>query len=572
MTTQITRRRMLESLKEAASWPGADRNTIVTLTIALIAARADAEAAGYFGQLADTRPQDATALAAAGFFQARAGRDVGGALGLLDRAATMDLGLPQYFRGLTLAALLDGSDRGRAEQAVADLEFVVAVRDEFPPGLLRAAFDALARAYRLLGRDDDAAAAQRNSGLSPDDADPRLIFTSFSVNPRDGMRMAPPQILRPAPDVWVAMSYDFGDFAFVRTGAGMVAIDGGTGADRVRAALADIRLPGDEPITHVIVTHAHFDHVGGVPALLGPGTQVIASAGFPAEQRRQRRWVLPFRNFTGSSAGPIKELQADVLASETTSVFVGGVEFRLIPTAGGETPDALMVYLPASGLLFTGDVMMPYLGAPFSAEGSPEGLLGTLRAISELAPRRLIHGHTPLTINFTIEALAGLEPALTDLHEFVLTRIGENMTLPSILDLGHLPRGLRDQPAAVVPYLITRDHFTERLYHQRTGYWQPDAQGLEPRSPQELAYALDLLAGRDAAVFARAAATLADQGDLALALEIITPGLLRHPEDPKLAELRRAVLARLMEQYQLSDPFRFLIYAELAGAELDPVS
>jgi glyoxylase-like metal-dependent hydrolase (beta-lactamase superfamily II) len=572
MTTQITRRRMLESLKEAASWPGADRNTIVTLTIALIAARSDAEAAGYFSQLADARPQDATALTAAGFFQARAGRDVGGAVSLLDKAATMDLGLPQYFRGLTLAALLDGSDIGRAEQAVADLEFVVAVRDQFPPGLLRAAFHALARAYRLLGRDDDAAAAQRSSGLDPADDDPRLIFTSFSVNPRDGMRMAPRQILRPAPDVWVAMSYDFGDFAFVRTGAGIVAIDGGTSANRVQTALADLGLPGDERITHVIVTHAHFDHAGGVPALLGPHTKVITSARFPAERERQRRWVVPFRNFTGSQAGPMKEFEPDVLISRTTSVVVGGVEFRLVPTTGGETPDALMVHLPASGLLFTGDVMMPYIGAPFTAEGSPEGLLEALRAIRELAPRQLIHGHTLLTANFTIQALAGLEPALTDLHEFVLARIGDNMTLPGILDLGHLPSVLRAHPAAVVPYVITRDHFTERLYHQRTGYWQPDAQGLEARSQQELAAALDLLAGGNAAPFATAAATLANQGDLALALDIITPGLLRHPGDRDLTELRRTVLAGLMEQHQISDPFRFLIYAELAGAELNPVS
>jgi hypothetical protein len=36
-------------------------------------------------------------------------------------------------------------------------------------------------------------------------------------------------------------------------------------------------------------------------------------------------------------------------------------------------------------------------------------------------------------------------------------------------------------------------------------------------------------------------------------------------------ELRQAVLLRLMEQRQLLDPFGFLVYAELAGAELSPV-
>jgi hypothetical protein len=214
--------------------------------------------------------------------------------------------------------------------------------------------------------------------------------------------------------------------------------------------------------------------------------------------------------------------------------------------------------------------MMPYLGVPFTAEGSPEGLLDTLRYIRELAPRQLIAGHTTLTENFPIGTLTGLEPALTELHEFALAKIGENMPLPHILDLGYLPALLRDHPAAVVPYLVSRDDFIARLYHQRTGYWQPDGQGLDPRSQEERA-ALDLLAGEKADAFAYAGASLADQGDLALALEIITPGLLRHPDSSELAELREAVLVRLMEQRQLLDPFGFLVYAELAGAEFSAV-
>ena len=35
--------------------------------------------------------------------------------------------------------------------------------------------------------------------------------------------------------------------------------------------------------------------------------------------------------------------------------------------------------------------------------------------------------------------------------------------------------------------------------------------------------------------------------------------------------LRHAVLVRLMEQRELLDPFGFLVYAELTGAELLPV-
>jgi glyoxylase-like metal-dependent hydrolase (beta-lactamase superfamily II) len=334
--------------------------------------------------------------------------------------------------------------------------------------------------------------------------------------------------------------------------------------------MADLGLKDRAPVSHLILTHAHFDHIGGSAALRGPDTEVITAAGFAAEAERQRHWSVP-HYLTGTDASPASDVRPDRLISEQTSVVVGDTEFVLIPVRGGETTGALMVYLPASGLLFTGDVLMPYLGVPFTAEGSPEGLLETLRFIRELAPRQLIAGHTTLTDNFTIDALTGLEPALTELHEFALDRIRENVPLPLILDDAYLPPSLEDHPAAALPYLVSRDCFISRLYHQRTGYWEPDGQGIDPRSQAERAAALDLLAGENAETFINAATTLAEQGDLTLALEILTPGLLRHPESTELADLRQAVLVRLMDERQLSDPFGFLFYAELAGVELDPV-
>jgi glyoxylase-like metal-dependent hydrolase (beta-lactamase superfamily II) len=577
----ISRNRLLGSLKEVAGWPGADTSTVVTLATALVAARADAEGSRYFQDLSGRNPADATALALAGFFQVRAGQNVASAIDKLDKAATMDAGLPQYLRGLALAELLASAglsaaksaaaDTSRADQVVADLELVLAARDQFPVALLRAAYQGLARAYRALGRQEQAAEALRQSGLGPAAADLPPMFTSFSVTAPEGMRLSAPRVFSPVPDVQVALSYDFGDFAFIQTSAGVVAIDAGTSPDRVRAAMADLGLKDHAPVSHLILTHAHFDHIGGSEAVRGPGTEVIASAGFPAEAERQRHLNLPFRYLIGTGASPASDVRPDRLITERTSLFVGDTEFVLIPVRGGEMPGALMVYLPASGLLFAGDVMMPYVGVPFDAEGSPEGLLDTMRYIRELAPRQLIAGHTTLTESFTIEALAGLEPALTELREFALARISENVTLTAILDAGYLPALLRDHPTAIVPYLVGRDCFIARLYHQHTGYWGPDGQGLDARSPEEKAAALDLLAGRKADAFVTAAATLADQGDLTLALDVLAPGLLRHPDSRELAELRQTVLARLMEQRQFWDPFGFQVYAELADAELAPV-
>jgi glyoxylase-like metal-dependent hydrolase (beta-lactamase superfamily II) len=570
----IAPHRGIESLKVATRWPGADRATVVTLATRLASVRADAEGYAYFQEQADAHPDQALPLALAGFFQARLGTDTDAALAKVDKAAAADLGPPQFFRGIALAAL--PADRERAERAIADLEFVLAVRDQFPLQLLRAVYRGLAAAYAALGQDDRAAEALRNAGLDSLPSDSGLLFGTYWANPEDGFRFTTPSIWRPEPDVHVAQGYDFGDFAFITTSGGVVAIDAGTSAARVTAALGEIGLPAGQAITHLILTHAHFDHIGGVNAVRGPGTQVLAQAAFPGELEHQRRNALPFRYFTGNSgAGPSGigdgDIVPDRLISEPTALTVGGTEFVLYPTRGGETGDALMIHLPGSGLLFTGDVMMPYLGAPFFAEGSPDGLLETLAFIRELQPRVLIQGHTVLTEMFTIEALPGLAAGLPQLPAEVLDGIRRGLSLADILDRGYLPEVLRDHPMAVLPYLVTRDNFTAQLYHQRSGYWGADRRGLEPVTAQQRAAALDLLAGGREDAFTAAAQTLIGQGDDVLALQIIEPGLLRHPASTELAGLRRTVTHRLMERYQQDDAFRFLIYAELAEAEIGPV-
>jgi len=576
-TAPITRHLEIEALQEAVRWPSVPQRTIVVLASLLLGSRRDGDGYAYFRERAEARPDEPLFLALEGLFQARLAAQtsllrrrswVKEAVGKLDRAASRTPGLPTYFRGIVLAEL--PAMFGKAEAAVADLEWVLINRERFPIGLRRGVYRALARAYASLGRDEAARQALERSGYPSLDPDLPQIVADYWMTAADGFHFVPPRLVEPAPGVHVAQGYDFADFAFVLTGDGIVAIDAGSTEAHARAALDDLRRITDLPIHTVILTHAHWDHIGGLGAITTPGVQVIAQASFAAELRIVNETGVSLSSFFGSKGKQQFDVVPDRLVSEHETLSIGGVELALYP-APGETEDGLLVHLPASGLVFMGDVMMPHLGAPFLPEGSAEGLFETMHLAQSLQPRLLIHGHTALTENFTIDAFPGLEAALRELHGEILHGIRESKTLVEILYQNHLPDLLRAHPSAVVPFVVMREHVVKRVYHQRTGYWKPDGEGMEHFAPAEWAAALDLLGGGKERAFVRSTEHLLREGDFALALKLVDFGLLSHPASARLAELRRRALDRLREQYQQLSPFKFIVYSGWAGAELLPV-
>jgi glyoxylase-like metal-dependent hydrolase (beta-lactamase superfamily II) len=575
----LTSDRALEALKEVVRWPKPTIQTVLNLASQFIAARHDREGYSYFRERGEAAPNDPLFRALEGLFQARMAGQVlllrrvawvKDAIVKLDRAAETGHPIARYFRGVALAEV--PARFGRAESAVADLQWVLQHRDDFPPGLLRSVYRGLAQAFATLGRGAEASAALTRSGYPSLDPTLPQFTTDYSVTAREGFRFRPPRLLEVAPQVHVAQGYDFADIAFVLTEAGIVAVDAGTTEATGRAALGALRQRSSQPITHVVLTHAHWDHIGGLPAITGPGTRVIAQARFADELRIVNETGVPFRYFFGAEARRRYEVVPDRLVSARETLTVGGTEFVFYPVQGGETADALLIHLPATGVLFVGDVFMPYLGAPFLPEGSAEGLFETITLIRSLNPRMLVHGHPPLTELFTVEALPGLETALREVYARTLEGIGDGRTLAEMLGQNRLPASLRDSPGAVLPFLVLRDNFIQRLVHQRTGYWKPDGEGIEVLTPREWADALDLLAGSQEAAFVRSARTLLERGDEVLALKLVDLGLLKHPTSRPLLDLRRHAFDRLRTRYQNLNPFKFIVYSEWAKADLPPVA
>jgi glyoxylase-like metal-dependent hydrolase (beta-lactamase superfamily II) len=576
--SHFTRDLELEALETAVRWPQPAPSAILTLA-GRFAARGDAQDAfEFFQERADAESSQPLFRALEAQFQLQligavpsADRSawLESAIGKLGQAVELAPGVTTYLRGVALAEL-PPSD-GKAEAAVADLEWVLANGDLVPRGFRRGAYRALARAYATLGRLDDSQAALSSSGYVSLDSTLPTIATDYSLTSLDGFRFCQRRLVELAPNVLVAQGFDFGDFAFVLTSDRIVAIDAGTSPTHARAALQELRKVSDLPITDVIVTHSHWDHIGGLSALLDSGTRVVAQADFADELGIVNESGVAFRTFFGPEGKKSFQLRPDRLVREEETILLGGTEFRLYPVRGGETRDALLIYLPASGVMFTGDVVMPFMGAPFLPEGSAEGLFETLELIQRVAPRLLVHGHTPLTEYFTIQIVPALGEALRELHEHVLEGLRAAETLVKILRRNVLPDVLRSNAAAVVPYLLTRENFVKRVYHQRSGYWKPDGEGIEVFAPDEWAAALALLANGRPEAFVDSARTLVGRHDDALALRLVELGLHRFPESHALAELRQQALQSLRALHQQLNVFKFIAYSEWARSELAPV-
>jgi len=568
----LTRNLDREEFEQAVRFKNPSVVTVMALANQYLATGRDAEGHTYFCKRATEVPDRAVFGALCGMFQVRMSSTVPAlqrsdwvkdGMAKLDRAAASD-GLSRYLRGVVSAELPEGF--GRAQQATEDLEWVLAHPQPFPRGIRRAAYVGLSHAYRTLGKTEASQRALAQSGSAS--SSPPAV-TDFSVNARDGFRFTTRELVQVAPGVHVAHGYDFAEIGFIVTDDQVVAIDAGTSEANARAALEAFRKVNDKPLRTVIVTHAHWDHIGGLRAYLGQDTQVIAETHFAEELEIANRGGVPFRYFFGDNTpGPL-ELRPTRVISKPESLAIGGTRFRLYPAHGGETNDALLVELPDLGVVFVGDTFMPYLGAPFAAEGSFEGLLDTIALLRSLKPKLLIHGHTPLTENFTVDVLEPLEVGMRVVYRETMSAFREAKPLSEALWRNPVPAELEPYPNAIPPFLLMREGAIKRLYHQRTGYWKVDGEGMEVFSRKEEAAVLDLVADGDAERMARAGTSLNERGDFAMALRIADLGLVPHPATPSLVAVRMRALEGLRAKYQLS-PFKFIVYSELAGADMAP--
>jgi glyoxylase-like metal-dependent hydrolase (beta-lactamase superfamily II) len=573
----LTSNHTLDSLMKLAAFPNAEPVVVLAAMQEFMASHREWEGYAYFAKLVRDQPERSAffgSLQAA--MQARVADEVPllkrvawveDAIAKLDAGAAADPLLGRFGRGLVFAALPERF--GKWQQAVDDLSACLARRDDLPLDLDRGIYRALGEAYGKLGDTTHAHEMLTHAGVeSNDDAQ---IMSNVSVDANAGFRFSEKRFVKEADGVYVAEGYDFANLSFIVTPAFVVAIDAGTTEKTAADAVRELRKITNAPIKYVLLTHGHWDHVGGLAAVREPGSIVIAQSGFETELARSRANHGPFSYFFGTEPNPL-DVHPDRLVSTRETLTDGDVDLDLIPVQGGETDDALYIHDKKHDILFVGDAFMPYLGAPFVAEGSADGYLDAIAVALATKAHRLVHGHPPLTRLFTAEALPGLGVALTALRAHVVEAAEKAEPLADVLHDEFVPDSLRDAPKAAMPYIIVRDTFIQRAYLKEAGYWRSNGDGIDAFTRGEWASALDLLGGESDASFVRAVDDLRQRGDATLALRVVEMGLLRHPASAELQDRKRRVLDDLRTRFSAGNPFRFIVYSELEGRGLAPVT
>jgi len=173
-------------------------------------------------------------------------------------------------------------------------------------------------------------------------------------------------------------------------GSEVALVDCGAGKS-VPLILRNLRAAGlgDQPLTTLILTHCHVDHIGGVSALLGQGSPrvVCHAADRDAIERGDPRRTAS--SWYGVKLPPVRVDHAIVGEEETLQV--GDAALRCLHTPG-HTPGSLSVVwdTPRGRVLFGQDVHGPFV-ADFGSD--LEVWAESMHRLLDLHPDVLCEGH-----------------------------------------------------------------------------------------------------------------------------------------------------------------------------------
>jgi cyclase len=243
-----------------------------------------------------------------------------------------------------------------------------------------------------------------------------------------------------APGVWGAIRQDpfelpqEGNAVFVVTDQGVVLFDAGGSPAMGESIVAKVRAVSDKPITHVILSHWHGDHMRGLQAIQAafPQVQILAhphARDFVAAS--QEKWlkrrvsmVPNIRKAVDNALAKSEDLSGRPLVTaekawlqkgltitdqldrennrtafvvpnatfeDHLTLYMGGKEVQFLHLGNAHTAGDIVMWLPQDRIVATGDIVTAPV--PLMPSAYTKDYVGVLDQIKALGFKTLVPGH-----------------------------------------------------------------------------------------------------------------------------------------------------------------------------------
>ncbi|MDG2437938.1 MAG: alkyl sulfatase dimerization domain-containing protein [Ilumatobacter sp.] len=336
----------------------------------------------------------------------------------------------------------------------------------------------------------------------------------------------------------LAVVESFSHSVVVDSGDGLIAFDAShmmTGEKVVKA----IKSWSAQPVSHLIYTHGHADHVGGSVAV-GAEYDNMTVVGHRNVERRLERYVetndwnvqINARQFGGVKGDfgmgdfpdfiPSNTARPDHIVDDHDTLRIGSRTVEL-HHARGETDDHLWAWMPEEKWMAVGDFVIwnfPNAGNPQKVQRFPIEWAAALREMIAKEPELLLPAHG-LPIEGRVRIAGVLDDIATAL-ELIVREVVDMMNAGEVLDtIVHsvtIPEDLLSKPY-LRPLYDEPEFVVRGVWRQFGGWWDGAPSRLKPAPDAVLAAELAELAGGAGRLIERAQ-FVAEQGEFRLACHL----------------------------------------------------
>jgi alkyl sulfatase BDS1-like metallo-beta-lactamase superfamily hydrolase len=260
--------------------------------------------------------------------------------------------------------------------------------------------------------------------------------------------------------------------------------------------------------------------------------------------------AMEYARSVGVGVVPQARPEPTVVVDDRLELTVGGRRMVLIATPGGETFDSMVVWLPESKTLFSGNLFGPLFGhvpnlVTIRGDRYRDALtyIESLDVVRELAPERLVTGHfDPIYgADRIIETTTTLQEAMQSVHDQTVDGMNSGADVWTLM-----------REVQVPGHLDVGEGYGQTKWNVRA-IWENYAGWFHHRSTTELfgtaplAIAPDLVAAAGAEALVAAAQSHADAGRLVEALQLTDVVLVADPNHSAAIELSLRVTNELLE-------------------------